>query len=108
MTAIVTDKPRKYTKFFSETLDRLNEKQIDGIAIAAICKDGTVETGYWNMDLRDKVTVHTNIQYDCIDQFLRVNKDRYLSDDDEEDDDDAEDQDEGDSDDDSDDKDNEE
>jgi hypothetical protein len=77
MTAIVTDNPKEYTSFLSESIDNLGKEEIKGIAIAAICKNGKVVTGYWNMNLQDKAIIHTNIQYDCIDQLIYTNRDRY-------------------------------
>lgn len=80
MTTIATDKPRGYTGFLSETIEQLGKFGIEGIAISAICEDGNVITGYWNMSLQDKAIVHTNIQYDCIDQFIKANRDKYFED----------------------------
>jgi len=77
MTAIITDKPKEYTSFLTESIDNIGKEEIKGIAISAICKDGNVVTGYWHLNLQDKAIIHTNIQYDCIDQLIMTNRDRY-------------------------------
>jgi len=75
---IVSDKQNQpYTEFIAGALEALEGQDVTGIAIVALCK-GEAMTGYWNMSLRDKAQAETEIRYDTIDQFLLVNKERYL------------------------------
>jgi hypothetical protein len=76
MTTIITDKPKEYTPFLTESIDNLCKEDIKGLAICAICKNGDVSTGYWHLSLQDKAIIHTNIQYDCIEQLLYANRDK--------------------------------
>jgi hypothetical protein len=77
MTTIVTDKPKEYTPFLTESIDNLGKEDIKGLAVSAICKDGNVFTGYWHLNLQDKAIIHTNIQYDCIDELIYANRGKY-------------------------------
>jgi hypothetical protein len=77
MISIVSDKKTEYNEWMAETLDKLGDEDIKGISVSAICKNGDVLTGYWNLNLQDKAIIHTNIQYDCIDQMIYTNRDRY-------------------------------
>jgi len=79
MTVIVSDKgTQKFNPFMADTIERLNENKVKGIAISAICADGNTITGYWNMSLQDKAIAETAIHYDCIDQLIMANRDRYF------------------------------
>ena len=87
MTVVFSDKMQApYNKFMVDTIERLSKYKVKGLAISALCENGETVTGYWHMSLQDKATVHTNIMYDCIDDMLLINKDRYLGEDDQNDD----------------------
>lgn len=74
------NKQNEYLPFLTETIDALGAEQVRGLAVVAILEDRQVFTAYWNMDLQDKATAETNIRYDCIDQMIRNNKERYFTD----------------------------
>ncbi|WP_101698510.1 hypothetical protein [Clostridium minihomine] len=81
------NKQNEYLPFLTETIDALGEEKVKGLAVVAILEDREVFTGYWNMDLQDKATAETHIRYDCIDQMILNNKDRYFTDSEAEDED---------------------
>ena len=73
--ASTSDKP--YRKFFAEALNTFEKYNITGIAIIGLT-DSENLTGYWRMSLLDKETAKTEIGYDCIDEFIKNNADRYF------------------------------
>ena len=80
MTYLVSDKDTPYTKFMAETLDEFAKHDIKGLAVVALV-DGNYElTGYWNMDLRDKLQAESAVRFDVLDAFLLSNSGRYCED----------------------------
>jgi hypothetical protein len=81
MIIMVSDKPQtELSEFVAKTLDALGGEGVQSMAIVALCEDGTAQTAYWHMSLRDKAQAEAEIRYDAIDQMLLANKDRYLDD----------------------------
>lgn len=76
MNAIISSSNEPYTKFMTDTLNRLEGYNVTGLAVVVLT-EGDVLTGYWNMSLNDKQTAKTHIEYDCIDEFIKNNADRY-------------------------------
>ena len=61
----------------NDFINQINFENVDKLAVVAFKKDGTVECGYFNMTLRDKTEVKQQIEFDIIDDFIRINGDRY-------------------------------
>lgn len=76
MNVILSSSNEDYTKFIAEMLNMLENYTVKGIAIQVLTNE-EVLTGYWNMSLKDKEQAKANIGYDCIDEFIRSNADRY-------------------------------
>lgn len=77
MNIITSTSDKPYREFFVEVLNTFEKYNITGIAIVGLT-DGENLTGYWRMSLRDKETAKTEIGYDCIDEFIKNNADRYF------------------------------
>lgn len=77
MNIILSDKNPDYTSFISEALNAFEKYNVKGIAIVAITDTENL-TGYWNMDLRDKLTAENEIRFDVLDEFIKNNSDRYF------------------------------
>ena len=61
-----------------EFINNIDLSKAEKIAIVIFNKDGTVECGYHNMELRDKALARHEIEIDIIDRIIKVNKDRYF------------------------------
>lgn len=61
----------------ADFLNKIDFENVDKLAVVAFKKDGTVECGYFNMTLRDKADAKQQIEFDILDDFIRVNGDRY-------------------------------
>lgn len=68
-------KNNKKRKFLTYKIDL---EKSDKVAIVIFNKDGTTECGYHNMDLKDKALAKHEIEIDIIDNIIKVNKDRYF------------------------------
>lgn len=80
MNIIISDKKQDYAEFMTEVLNTFQKHKINGIAVIALCDDENL-TGYWNMSIYDKLTAENELRFDAIDEFIKVNRDRYLGDD---------------------------
>jgi anaerobic selenocysteine-containing dehydrogenase len=80
MTAIITDRKETtpFSNWLAESVDKLANEKVQGIALVALCADGQAMTAYWNMGMQDKANAESQIRYDCIDQMILANKDRYF------------------------------
>lgn len=76
MNLIISDNQKDYSQFLLELMNVLEEYEVKGIAVVALTPNENL-TGYWNMDLKDKLTAENEIRFDNIDEFIRVNFDRY-------------------------------
>jgi len=67
----------QYAGFLEGLVKRLFEDQstVLGIAVAIVGKDSTIETGYWNCSMADKILVSGIIQQDAMLQTLAANAD---------------------------------
>lgn len=77
---LISDKNIEYQQFIAETVEALANYEVEGIAIVALTKDSQALTGYWNMNLRDKLQAEAEIRFDSIDAFLQANAGRYCGD----------------------------
>ena len=77
MNVIVSTSEQPYTQFMVEAMNTFEDYSIKGIAIVALTDSDTL-TGYWNMNLDDKAKVKTELEFDCIDEFMKRNIDRYI------------------------------
>lgn len=77
MNVIVSTSEQPYTQFMAEAMNTFEDYNIKGIAIVALT-DGDTLTGYWNMNLDDRAKVKTEVEFDCIDEFMKRNIDRYI------------------------------
>ena len=59
-------------------IKNIDLKKAEKMAVVIFNNDGTTEVGYHNMDLRDKALAKHEIEIDIVDTIVRVNKDRYL------------------------------
>ena len=75
---IISNKDKKYHEFVLEMLEALEEYDVKGIAVVALTDSDNI-SGYWNMNLYDKIKAKTEIEFDCIDNFIKTNKERYLN-----------------------------
>lgn len=75
---IFSDNNEEYTDFIAKALAEFQEHKIHGIAIVALA-DGEALTGYWNMNLKDKLQAESEVRFDSIDQFMLSNKERYFA-----------------------------
>lgn len=76
LNLIISDNQKDYSQFLLEPMNVLEEYEVKGIAVVALTPNENL-TGYWNMDLKDKLTAENEIRFDNIDEFIRVNFDRY-------------------------------
>lgn len=64
---------------YAEWLERLVKRLIqepqtvNGIAVAIVCNDNSIETGYWGCSMTDKILVSGIIQQDAMLQTLAAN-----------------------------------
>ena len=79
MNIIASTSKQPYTEFVANSLNKIEPYIVKGIAIV-ILTDSENMTGYWNMELVDKIQAKTEIEFDCIDGFILANKDRYTND----------------------------
>ena len=79
MNIIISNEKQDYTEFIAKALNEFEHHEVKGIAIVALCEDENL-TGYWNMNLYNKLTAENEIRFDTFDEFLRVNQDRYFGD----------------------------
>ncbi len=77
MNVIVSTSEQPYTQFMAEAMNTFEDYNIKGIAIVALT-DGDTLTGYWNMNLDDRAKVKAEVEFDCIDEFMKRNIDRYI------------------------------
>ena len=61
-----------------EFLKTIGCENPDKVAIVVFSTDGTAQTCYVNMELKDIAQAKHEIELDIIDKFMRVNADRYL------------------------------
>ncbi len=66
----------------AQALEAFETESVKGIAIVALTTDGLTLTGYWNMELKDKLQAETEIRFDAIDAFIRENRNRFFQDED--------------------------
>ena len=76
MNIIASTSKQPYVEFVADMLNRFEKYNINGIAIVALTDKDNL-TAYWNMDLYDKTTAKTELEFDCIDAFIKINADRY-------------------------------
>ncbi len=81
MTVITSTEPRDFHGFIVETIDKLEEYQVTGLAIVALTPGESI-TAYWNLDTSGKAQAEHEIRLDVFDAFLRSNRDRYFDPDD--------------------------
>ncbi len=81
MVFLISDKNTEYAQFLAKTLEELDKHEVQGIAIVALINGHEELTGYWNMDLRNKLQAETAIRFDAFDTFLLANKERYFEED---------------------------
>ena len=77
MNLIISNRNQDYQKFIAEALNTFEDYNIKGLAIVALTDNENL-TGYWNMELKDKLTAENEIRFDVLDDFITVNKDRYF------------------------------
>jgi hypothetical protein len=68
----------KLSTELKEMLETIGCDNPDKVAIVVFSSDGTAQTCYVNMELRDIAQAKHEIELDIIDKFMRVNADRYL------------------------------
>lgn len=62
-----------------EFVKSIDLTKAEKIAIVVFNNDGTIECGYYNMDLRDKALAKHELEIDIVDSIIKVNKDRYFN-----------------------------
>ena len=77
MTTILSNLQKDYHSFVAEGLETASKYNVKGVALVFLCQDDECLTGYWNMDINDKLQVENNIRFDNIDAFIKANIDRY-------------------------------
>jgi len=77
----------EYTRWLEGFVKRLlSEPQtVEGIAVAVVGNDNTIETGYWQCSMADKLLIGI-IQQDAMLQTLAANADDEIEDEEEKDD----------------------
>jgi len=78
----------EYTRWLEGFVKRLlSEPQtVEGIAVAVVGNDNTIETGYWQCSMADKLLIAGIIQQDAMLQTLAANADDEIEDEEEKDD----------------------
>ena len=76
-TIIVSDKDKEYHEFVLGMLEMFEKYNIHSVAVVALTDTDNI-SGYWNMDLYDRLKAKNEIELDCIDRFIMNNKDRYF------------------------------
>lgn len=77
MAIIIDNKHQDYHVFIAKALEMFKDYNVKGIAIVALTDSVEALSGYWNMDVGDKVRAETHIRFDAIDGFIQANKERY-------------------------------
>ncbi len=76
MNIIASTSKKPYTEFIADALNKAEPYNVKGIAVV-ILTDTENLTGYWNMDLSDKIRAKSELEYDTMDDFIMANIDRY-------------------------------
>lgn len=65
----------KYAEWLESVVKRLIQEPetVNGIAVAIVGNDNTIETGYWECSMADKILVSGIIQQDAMLQTLEAN-----------------------------------
>ena len=65
----------EYVEWLESFVKRLLEEPqtVNGIAVAIVGNDNTIETGYWGCSMADKILVAGIIQQDAMLQMLAAN-----------------------------------
>ncbi|MGN0163519.1 MAG: hypothetical protein ACI4EA_08090 [Candidatus Ornithomonoglobus sp.] len=77
MNIIASTSKQPYTKFVTEMLNTLEQYNVRGIAVVVLADNENL-SGYWNMNLYDKSRAKNEIEFDCMDEFIKTNIDRYI------------------------------
>ena len=77
MNIIASTSKQPYTQFVAEMLNTLEQYNVKGIAVVVLADNENL-SGYWNMNLYDKSRAKNEIEFDCIDEFIKTNIDRYI------------------------------
>ncbi|MGN0655298.1 MAG: hypothetical protein ACI4KR_00755 [Ruminiclostridium sp.] len=77
MVTILSDSQKDYHSFAAEALDNAAKFNVKGMAMIFLLEDGQALTGYWNMDITDKLNVENQVRFDCIDNFIKANIENY-------------------------------
>ena len=75
-TLIITSEQKEYIEFLAKSIDNILKYNVKGIAMVVLTDTDNL-TGYWNMELKDKAMVESEIRYDVMDEFILNNLDRY-------------------------------
>jgi hypothetical protein len=67
----------KLSTELKEMLETIGCDNPDKVAIVVFSSDGTAQTCYVNMDLKDMTLAKHEIELDIIDKFILTNADRY-------------------------------
>lgn len=78
MNIIASTSKQPYTQFVAEMLNTLEQYNVKGIAVVVLADNENL-SGYWNMSLYDKSRAKNEIEFDCIDEFIKTNIDRYIN-----------------------------
>lgn len=80
-TVIITDNnDQDFNNFITRAVDDLkNIPKVKCAVIVAMDGEGNTYHCYHNMTLRDRVIAKQEIEFDIIDNFIKVNLDRYRS-----------------------------
>lgn len=77
-TVILSDQMvKEYSPFVTDTLAHLAQEEVTGITIFAKLKSGATMTGYWNINMQEKVEAAGTIYSEAIDEMIIANIDRY-------------------------------